>query len=131
MPNDTENILNLLAATILADRRIHDAEVETFATSVTELSSSLDMDLKVSEANILQWFDTHKAGIRQKTISPYSKDWICEILENLSHIKNKQAILTAMKDIAKSDAYYHMSERSLVNFAQRYWYNKSRLTSPF
>jgi len=93
MPTDTENILNLLAATILADKRIRDVEIESFATGV---------------------------------ISPYSRDWICEILENLSHLENKQVILKIMRDIAKSDAQFHISERSLVSFAQRYWSNNAK-----
>lgn len=121
MPNDTENILSLLAATILADKRIHDAEVETFASGVTQLTNSLNIELDCSEASIPTWFDRHKSNIREKTVSPYSKDWICEILEGLSHIENKQAILAVMKDIAKADNHVHVSERSLVAFTQRYW----------
>jgi len=119
MPTDTENILNLLAATILADKRIRDVEIESFATGVTQLTSSLNIEIDVSEANITSWFDMHKEEIRKKSISPYSRDWICEILENLSHLENKQVILKIMRDIAKSDAQFHISERSLISFAQR------------
>lgn len=114
-------ILSLIAATIFADKHIYAAEIQMFIKVALDLNALEQMKPALSEAKILAWYELNKDDIRQKITTPYFKDWYYDILNTLSEVKDKQAILTAMEKIALADGSVHVSERALTMLAKRHW----------
>ena len=121
MISDMDNILRLLAATIFVDKRVYEDEVTALVSGAQQLSAAGHMDPDLSDDKIMTWYEANKDGIREETASPFFKDWLSSLLDELSHVENKASILAVMKVIAKSDGQFHISERTLVAFAERYW----------
>ncbi|MDB2438638.1 TerB family tellurite resistance protein [Hellea sp.] len=121
MTTQQHNILSLIAASIFADKRIFASEVEVFITSTQQLNRLKDMKSKLTEAELLQWYETHKEDIRQNISTPYFKDWFYDLLEKLSELRDKEALLDIMYKISIADGNVHVSERALITLAKRYW----------
>ena len=115
------NILSLIAATIFADQRVLDSEIQVFVESTTKLKILSDAQPKLSEAQILTWYETNKDEIFQKVKAPYFKTWFYDLLEQLSDIDDKEMIIDIMQKISRADGSVHVSERALFTLAKRYW----------
>jgi len=121
MSPEHDNILNLIAATIFADQRVYDSEVQVFAKYSAKLKSLQTAKPKLTEARILAWYDSNKDDILQKVKAPYFKDWFYSLLDQLSDIDEKESILEIMQKISRADGSVHVSERALFTLAKRYW----------
>ena len=121
MKTELSNILNLIAVTILADKRIYASEIETFIKATSQLDAVKSLEPKISEARLLSWYELNKADIQEKIATPYFKDWFYKLLDQLAHIPEKKPILDVMKSIAEADGEVHVSERALMTLAERYW----------
>ena len=118
---EQHNILSLIAATIFADKRVYESEIEVFGKATAKLKVLQETKPKHSEAEILVWYEMNKDDIRQKITTPYFKDWLYDLLEQLSYIQDKQSILDIMQKISLADGNVHVSERALTTLAKRYW----------
>ena len=118
---DLENVLSLLVAAIFADGRVLPSEIKAFLHAASRLDVGPKLASQLSEKKLSTWYEKHKDDIRDKITSPYFKDWFYELLENLSEFEDKDALLAMMKDIALADGRIHVSERTLVGLAARYW----------
>lgn len=121
MPNPLNSVLNLIAATILADKRIYASEVETFLRETNTLGLIRELDPNITEMQLLQWYEFNKDAIESNLSTPYFKDWLYSILEQLSSVEHKETILSVMKKIAKADNEVHVSEQALITLTERYW----------
>ena len=119
--NDLNNILSLIVATIFADKRIYDSEIDTFVKSTASLKIAKKLEPKLSRTRLLVWYDANQNDIRKKLETPYFKDWFYDLLDKLSEVQGKRAILKVMDDIARADGEVHVSERALITLAQRHW----------
>ena len=115
------DVLSLIAATIFADKRVYDSEVETFLTASSKLKILKDAKPKLSKSHLRKWYESNKDDIRGKITTPYFKDWLYQLLENLSEVPDKQPILDVMHDISLADGSVHVSERTLITLAKRFW----------
>lgn len=114
-------ILSLVAATIFADKRIHASEIEVFIKKAGNLKALQGATPSLTEARLLQWYETHGEDIRQKITAPYFKDWFYDLLEQLSDVADKHSILNIMEQISIADGTIHVSERALLTLAKRFW----------
>ena len=114
---DVNNILNLIAATIFADKHVYDSEIEAFVKTTSKLNLGQDL----SETQLSNWYEANKSNIRQKLASPFFKDWFYELLDQLSEIPDKASIINVMREVSKADGEVHISERALITLAERHW----------
>lgn len=121
MSSEQNYLLSLIAATIFVDKRIYASEIETFVKATAKLRPLQEAKPKLSEAKLLAWYEANKDDIRQKTTTPYFKDWFYDLLKNLSDVQDKHSILDAMQDISLADGAVHVSERALITLAKRFW----------
>lgn len=118
---DLDNILSLLAVTIIADKRVFAAEIEAFVKATTQLKQARLIEPKLSEAKLLSWYEMNKDALTEKVHSPYFKTWFYDCLDSLSDIPDKSALLKAMREISLSDGELHVSERALIVLAELHW----------
>lgn len=123
---DLDDILNLLAATIIADKRVFAAEIDTFIKAANSLKIARLIEPRLSETRLLSWYEMNKEALKGKIISPYFKTWFYGCLDRLAHIKDKQDFLSVMQDIAISDGELHVSERALIVLTELHWNIESR-----
>lgn len=121
MKNELSDILSLIAATILADKRVYASEIDAFIKTTSKLDVVVRLEPKISEARLLSWYEQNKDDIRQKITAPYFKDWFYKLLDQLAHLSEKKPILDVMRDISQADGEVHISERALITLAERYW----------
>lgn len=115
--NNIDDILNLLAATIFADKRVVPSEVNVFAKE----AAKLDVLPNLSEAKLLAWYEANKDIIRAKMSTPYFKDWFYDLLDKTSDVTDKKPLLSVMRKISNADNQIHVSERALFTLAARHW----------
>ena len=116
-----DNTLRLIVATIFADKRVYASEVETFLKSCLKLNFLQQLNPKMSEAKLLNWYEMNKDNVCEKLASPYFKDWFYDILDQIADVPEKQAILNVMYSISEADGEVHVSERALMVLAKRHW----------
>ena len=121
MPNPLDSVLNLIAATILADKRVYASEVEVFIKQSSRLKLIRRLDPKISEAKLLSWYELNKDSINDRLSTPYFKDWFYATLDQIAELPDKQTILEVMRKISAADDDVHVSERALITLAERYW----------
>jgi len=121
------DLLSLFVATIFADKRVFASEIETFLSVGKRLNALQGTKETLSEAKLLAWFDMHKDSIRKTVTTGQFEPWLFGCLGRLKHTKDKEPILDIMKDIARSDNDFHVSEKALVVLTANYWGVKVRL----
>jgi len=121
MKTETNNILSLIVATIFADKRIYASEVDVFLKSTLSLKVLRQVEPRLSEAKLLNWYEMNKADIQAKITAPYFKDWFYSLLDQLSGLPEKSSVLNVMRDISVADGEVHVSERALITLAERHW----------
>lgn len=122
MSQDTiDDILSLLAATIYADNLILPGEIKTFVKSASALDIIKDIDPSITETKLMLWYETHKAHIGQKMSTPFFKDWIYGLLDRLSSLEDKAALVSVMRDISQADGKVHITERVLITLTAHHW----------
>ena len=147
--NDLDNLLSLITASILADKRVFDCELDVFIKSTSQLNLECDFEFseparlqvnsefkiraskqsntvndlqaKISEPELLKWYELNKDIIRNKIASPFFKDWFYELLDQLADLPNKGAITGIMREISQADGELHISERALITLAEQHW----------
>lgn len=76
---------------------------------------------RLSPSQLSKWFETNKTHIREQLSTPFYKDWFYSILNQLSHLPNKEKIVSVMHQISIADGRVHISERTLITLAERHW----------
>jgi len=121
MSNDLDNVLSLIAATIFADKRIYASEIEAFVEITRKLKLIQRLDPKLTEVQLMAWYEDHKVDIQSQLSTPYFKDWFYDLLDKLATVPGKETVLDVMFKIAQADGEVHVSERALVTLTERYW----------
>ena len=121
MSTETDNILNLIAATIFADQRVYNSEIQVFVNATAELKILQTVKPRLTENRILAWYETNKGRIFEKVKMPYFKDWFYSLLDQLSDVEDEEQIIDIMQKISRADGSVHVSERALFTLAKRYW----------
>ena len=121
MANPLNSALNLIAATILADKRVFACEVEVFIKEASKLELVRNLDPAMSETKLLEWYELYKEAIEANLNTPYFKDWYYSLLEDVSSLQDKETLLEVMRKISEADDEVHVSEQALIKLAERYW----------
>ena len=116
-----EDLLCLLMAVIVADKRVYAEEIQTFLKEAGKLQKTLDIEPHWSEPKILMWYELNKTAVKEQALGPNLEPWLYERVNRLAGIENKAAILEAMRQIAIADGELHVSERALIVLTARQW----------
>jgi len=119
--DELHDLLSLLAATIFADKRVFAQEVETFLKTAKDLGNLRKTDEVISEAKLLSWFDSNVDIIRSRLQTPDFETWFYDCLDRLDGLEDKQALISIMTQIAKSDDEFHISEQALIVLTANHW----------
>ena len=118
---DLHNTLSLIAATIFADTHVYASEIDVFIKSALKLKFARRLEAELSEEKLSAWFEMNKTAISDKLSTPYFKDWLYDLLEQLKAIPEKESILDAMQKVSYADGKVHISERTLMTLARQHW----------
>ena len=118
---ELDDLLSLLAMMIFADKKVVRSEVETFMSAANHLQVLRDIDPRISEPRLLAWFNTNKASLIKILNSNGFEAWLKSVLDSVSSLKDKTAILNVMNQISLADGEVHVSEKALMVFSARYW----------
>lgn len=121
MSETLNDILNLLAVTVFADKRVFAKEIETFLKVTKKLKHLPNALEGLSEARLLAWFDENSDLIRNRLESPDFESWLYGCLNRLTDFDHKPVILDLMLEIAKSDGEFHVSEQALIVLTANHW----------
>jgi len=120
---ELEDILTVLAIGVYADKRIFASEIQAFTRSVSGVELSKRENSKVSGAQALMWFETHKDDIRAKFDGPRPEfdAWIVPILERVSEHGNIDELIRLLDTISVADDEFHISEKAFIVLAKKAW----------
>jgi len=120
---ELEDILTVLAIGVYADKRIFASEIQAFTRSVSGVELSKRENSKVSGAQALMWFETHKDDIRAKFDGPRPEfdAWIIPILHRVSEHGNIDELIGLLDTISLADDEFHISEKAFIVLAKKAW----------
>ena len=121
MANQIDDILTLLALTILADKKVVNQEVDSFLQIAPQITNGLGAKKPMSQPNLLAWLYTHQARIKKMFSSPNFDQILIGLFTRTQSIPNKQAVLNKMNEISTADDEFHVSEKALIVLAARHW----------
>jgi uncharacterized tellurite resistance protein B-like protein len=107
---------NLLGAIVLADGRIHKAEVEEYSRKLCALTG--DLTLADQEAH---WLVSRKEDLQDRLSSQNSRHWLAEQIAILKSAPSIADLLDAVWSVAVSDSDLHPSETEILDFAFKQW----------
>ena len=67
------------------------------------------------------WYEMNKGIVAEQALGPNLETWLYERVNRLAPIKDKGAILEAMRLIAIADGEMHVSEHALILLTARQW----------
>ena len=116
------NILTILALTVFADKRVFADEIKSFINSARTLEALNNLDVDLSPAKLLVWFETNREDLKARMDAGASFErWLTPILDDLIDHPDRHAILNRMINISKSDGEVHVSEKALMVIAAKRW----------
>lgn len=116
-----DDVLCLLMAVVLADKRIVSEEIEAFTAQSAKLQTTLNIDPRWSEAKTLVWYEMNKDEVQAQALGPNLETWLYERVSRLVRVENKAVILEAMRLVALADGELHVSEHALMVLVARRW----------
>lgn len=119
--NKLDDVLSLLAITIMADKRVFSTEIESFLKVANNLPCARLIDPSLSEARLLNWYEMNKGALRKKVNGSHFKPWFYDCLGRIGNAHNKEDLQAAIHKIALSDGDLHFSEQALMVLTARYW----------
>lgn len=121
-----DDILTLLAVSIIADKQIYACEVEAFIEIATTIEAELGYPSTLSQTKLMAWFYRNNGRLKSMMSMPDFGEQLNGILDRLSALPNKAPILSRMHYIACSDQDLHVSEKALLTLAARHWQVSAR-----
>ena len=121
---EMDDIMTVLAISIVSDGRIADEEIAVFKQAVTHIALS-DAELRPpSEDAAISWFSKYHHDIR--TIAFGSQDEfetrLTELLDRLALHVRPEALIHTLEMISISDGEVHINERRLISFIKKHWH---------
>jgi uncharacterized tellurite resistance protein B-like protein len=120
-PVQLEAIYNLFAAVVLADRRIHDNEVEAHATALEKVFASIGQEKVFHGTAVKQWLLENANDIVVKMTGSEGKVWLARQFLLLRDFPSRQLFLEKLWEVAISDENLHRKEAELIDLAVRLW----------
>lgn len=121
LSKDMDDLLSILALMIFADKRVHDNEVRAFVRLADKLQVARDIDPRLSEASLVNWYQENAANLRAVIEESNFESWFYSRLDRLKSLPNKLSVLSVLCDIASSDGEVHVSEKALIKLTAQRW----------
>ena len=121
-PKPINDILTILAITVVADKRIFAKEVDSFINSARNLEVLETANIDLSPAKLLIWFENNRDDLKARmNQAPTFEKWFNTIIDNLSEHPARHSILNRMIKISKADGELHISEKALITLVAKRW----------
>lgn len=115
------NIFTLLSATVLADGRVFEEEIDALVTTMNRLQKKTGLASTLTRDDV----ETCFAQNRDRIFALVSQETMAaEVIKHftaLNDFPQKQTLLDCMQDIAISDNHVHDSEFDIVILASAFW----------
>lgn len=121
LSKDMDDLLSILALMIFADKRVHDNEVRAFVRLADKLQVARDIDPRLSEASLVNWYQENESNLRAVIEESNFESWFYSRLDRLKSLPNKLSVLSVLCDIASSDGEVHVSEKALIKLTAQRW----------
>jgi len=118
---ESQSALELMAMAMFADKRVLASEIQAFVVSVKSLQDQLVLKTRLSEAEIIVWYETHKSVLSDVIVKHQFESWMEQQIAALMNFPDKHLLLRAMDDIARSDGEKHISETALETLTAQKW----------
>jgi len=117
-----QNILNIIALSILADKKVRRAEIDGFASAAKNVPSLQNATSpRLSDVWLEGWYNANKIKLIQTMQSQSFSNWFRKSLDQVTDIDDQSAILKAMEFVAISDYDFHDDERNLIKYTAQHW----------
>ncbi len=121
MSNILDDLLSLLAAVIIADKRVYSEEIKSFGQTASRMDWIQEHFPDFSEAKALEWYEFNKDRLIKHIHNGEFEDWLHDCLNRLSAFMPVAPVLEAIQVISNSDGEYHVSEKALRELTRRNW----------
>ncbi len=118
---DMQSVLELLAMTMFADKQVLAVEIQAFVDIILRFQYENVLKTDLSEADIIAWYEDHKANLVQIVQHGAFEPWIENKIETLKDFPDKHLLLRAMNEIASADGEVHVSEKALEVLTAKKW----------
>jgi len=116
------HILNLLAITVIVDKKVYKEEVDCFVAEALALKDDISPDMLFSKKMVFDWFVVHRDEITKWLGEDDSQTHILRHILALGENRHRAKILNAMYAVAMSDNNYHKSEVGTLTLAAKHWH---------
>ena len=117
----TQSVLELLAVTMFADKKVLASEIQAFVANVQWLQNDYVLKTSLSEGEIIKWYEANKDAMRALIQPGNFEAWMDIKVEELKDFPDKHLLLRAMDKIAHADGEKHISEKALEVLTAKKW----------
>ena len=117
----TQSVLELLAVTMFADKKVLASEIQAFVANVQWLQNDYVLKTSLSEGEIIKWYEANKDAMRALIQPGNFEAWMDIKVEELKDFPDKHLLLRAMDEIAHADGEKHISEKALEVLTAKKW----------
>lgn len=114
-----EDVLNVLAISVIVDDKIRDKEIQEFSRQAIGLSEICDVIFSQEQAKA--WFDINKPVILDAMAGKGRNTVILKALTRVKDEVLRENVYDSMIAISISDKEYHRDESDLVRSAASIW----------
>lgn len=120
---ELDDVMTILAISIVADSRVANEEIEVFRKVVSKIKLS-NLDIKLpSEDAAIAWLKLHRQDITSIVFGPKLtfEDRLNSLLDRLATHTDPEALIHALQMISIADGEIHDKETQLISFIKRRW----------
>ncbi len=116
-----EDVLVLLALTVMADKRVISHEITAFIGATKGIEAKLGLVTTFTRDSALAWFENNQSRVQAMLTHENFAPELHALLKRLAPTQSKSVLFDAMLKIAKSDDEFHISEHALIELVAKYW----------
>lgn len=118
---DQDEILTLLAISILVDKRLRDEEISAFCQEAQSLMREFkDQDL-MPRTEFKRWLAAHKDSISRQLSGNNRNSYMSGAVNNILDPKLRKSILLSLFKLSVSDFNLHAHETELLLLCKNEW----------
>jgi len=116
-----DNILEIIALSVLADKKVFPVEVDSFISMSQNIPSLQNANPSLSDIWLRGWYGKNKIKLITTMQSASFEAWFRKGLDNVADKEDRRAIIKAMQAVATSDDEFHHNEKALIKFTAKHW----------
>lgn len=114
-------LLEILAITVLIDKREKDKELIEFCHAAMLLNQQLRPGKIMSKQMLEDWFERHKGGIKQALANDADNRYKLKLLSHVTDKTLQRRLLSSIFTIAICDYELHDEESDFIKTALKLW----------